>query len=98
MMGDLKFDYARRRVTVAGAPVKLTRIEYALLQELSVHPGRTVPHGDLLKSVWGRQNPDDNRTVHAAVINIRRKLGDSAKSPTHIFNESGVGYRLGAAE
>lgn len=97
MMGDLKFDYARRRVTVAGTPVKLTRIEYALLQELSVHAGRTVPHGDLLKSVWGRQNPDDNRTVHAAVKNIRRKLGDSAKSPTYIFNESGVGYRLGAA-
>ena len=66
-------------------------------RKLSVHAGRTVPHGDLLKSVWGRQNPDDNRTVHAAVKNIRRKLGDSAKSPTYIFNESGVGYRLGAA-
>ncbi len=98
VMGDLKIDYARRRVTVAGKPLDLTRIEYLLLQDLSICAGRTVPHEDLLKRVWGRTEIHDRRPVHAAVKKIRRKLGDSAKSPTYVFNESGVGYRLGAAE
>ena len=98
VMGDLKIDYARRRVTMAGESLILTRIEYRLLQELSVYAGQTVLHEDLLKQVWGRSNTDDKRPLHAAVKNIRRKLGDSARAPTFIFNQPRVGYRIGKAE
>lgn len=97
-IGDLEIDYARRRVTMAESPVKLTRIEYRLLRELSVQAGQTVFHEDLLKSVWGRQDADDKRILHAAVKNIRRKLDDSAKNPRYLFNEPRVGYRLGNPE
>ncbi len=98
VMGDLKIDYARRRVTIAGKPLDLTRIEFLLLQDLSISAGRTVLHEDLLGRVWGRTEIRDRRPVHAAVKKIRRKLGDSAKDPTYIFSEHNVGYRLGAAE
>ena len=40
--GDLTVDYAQRRVTVAGNPVKLTDIEYRMLVELSVNAGRAL--------------------------------------------------------
>lgn len=93
--GDLRIDYARRRVTIAGSLVKLTRIEYLVLQELSINAGRTVHYEDLLRRIWYRRGNKDKRPLHAAVKNIRRKLKDSAKYPRWIFNEPRVGYRLG---
>ena len=93
--GDLRIDYSRRRVTNAGNLVKLTRIEYLVLQELSINAGRTVHYEDLLRRIWYRRGNKDKRPLHAAVKNIRRKLQDSAKNPRWIFNESRVGYRLG---
>ncbi len=96
-MGNLRIDYARRRVTMSGQRVVLTRIEYRLLQELSVYAGRTVHYEDLLKRIWTSRRDNDRRPLHAAVKNIRRKLGDDAKNPMWVFNEPRVGYRLGKA-
>ena len=96
--GNLKVDYARRRVTISGKPVDLTRIEYFVLQELAVSAGRTVFYEDILGRIWARRGTDDRRPLHAAVKNIRRKLGDDAKNPKWIFNEPRVGYRLGRTE
>ncbi len=98
VMGALQVDYARRRVTIGERALVLTRIEYLLIEELSVNAGRTVLHKDLLNRVWTRRRSDDRRPVHATVKNIRRKLGDDAKAPTYIFSERNVGYRLGTAE
>ena len=39
VLGDLVVDYARRAVTLAGSPVRLTAIEYRLLAELAVNAG-----------------------------------------------------------
>ena len=97
VMGDLHVDYARRQVTIEGGPVTLTRIEYQLVEELSLNAGRIVAHEDLLSRVWKNRRSNDRRPVHATVKNIRRKMGDDAKSPTYIFSERNVGYRLGTA-
>ena len=53
LLGDLTIDYAQRRVTVAGRPVRLTATEYGLLYELSVNIGRVLTHDQLLRRVWG---------------------------------------------
>ena len=96
--GDLKIDYQRRRVTIAGKPVDLTRIEYFVLQELSLSAGRTVFYEDILRRIWSRKGNNDRRPLHAAVKNMRRKLGDDARSPKWIFNDPRVGYRLGKTQ
>ena len=97
VLADLKIDYARRRVTIAGRLVDLTRIEYFVLQELSLNAGQTVIYEDILRSIWAKRGNSDRRPLHAAVKNVRRKLGDDAKNPKWIFNEPRVGYRLGMA-
>ena len=98
VLGDLTIDYAGRKVTVAGRPMRLTNIEYRLLVELSVNAGRTVTYEDLLQRVWGKWDSDDTRTLRTAVKNIRRKLSDNAKNPTYIFNQPGDGYQMGMTE
>ena len=57
-----------------------------------------LTHDQLLQRVWGLTNPGGSGPVRTAVKNLRRKLGDDADSPTHIFNEPRVGYRMPKGE
>ena len=97
-MGGMTIDYATRRVTVDGRTVKLTVIEYRLLVELSVKAGRILTHDHLLQRVWRKRSGGDTRPLRSAVKTLRRKLGDDAGNPVYIFNEPGVGYRMGTVE
>ena len=98
VLGELTIDYAERRVSVAGRPVQLTAIEHQLLVELSVHAGLVLTHDHLLQRVWGLGSSGDSWPVRTAVKNLRRKLGDDAGSPTYIFTEPRVGYRMPKGE
>ena len=95
VLGELAIDYTRRRVTLAGKRVPLTDTEYRLLVELSTDPGTPVTYDELLYRVWGLGGSSDRRVLRSTVKRIRRKLGDEARNPTYLFNESRVGYRLG---
>ena len=88
-------NFAERRVTLAGRPVRLTDMEYRVLAELAANAGRVVNHADLLLRVWGPAHADGSGPVRTIVKNLRGKLGDDAENPTYIFNEPRVGYRLG---
>ena len=92
--GGLRIDYAERNVSVAGNPVRLTAIEYRLLVELSANAGETLTYDHLQERVWDRRGEGDLRPMRSAVRSLRRKLGDDAKNPTYIFNESRIGYRM----
>ena len=92
--GDLTIDYAARRVMVAGAPVRLTAIEYRLLAELSAHAGRVLTYEHLLQRVWGLRKGADLRPMRTIIKGLRRNLRDNAANPSYIFTESRVGYRM----
>ena len=92
--GELAIDYDRRRVTLRGREVPLTATEYELLRFLSVNAGRVVTSASLLRQVWSTRDSADTEPVRAFVKKLRAKLGDDAASPTYIFNQRGVGYRM----
>ena len=94
VLGDLAIDYDRRRVSVAGRVVELTATEYELVRILSRDAGRVVTYDTLLRRVWSGRSHAESNLVRIFVRNIRRKLGDDAASPTYIFNERGIGYRM----
>ena len=92
--GDLVIDYERRRVSVAGKPVRLTATEFELLRVLSSNAGRVVTNEVLLRRLWEDRESADTDLVRNFVRKLRSKLGDRASDPTWIFNERGVGYRM----
>ena len=94
LAADLAIDYERRRVTVGGRTVRLTVTEYELLRVLSVNAGRVLTYDSLLLQVWGERVTDSSEPVRTFVKKLRGKLGDDAASPSYIFNERGVGYRM----
>ena len=93
-LGDLRISYSDRRVTVAGEPVQLSATEYRLLTELSVNAGRVLTHDQLLQRVWGLDYSGNPKLLQAFVKTLRNKLGDNARSPSYIFTEFRVGYRM----
>ena len=94
LLDDLAIDYEKRRVTVAGRPVRLTATEYGLLHALSLDAGGVTTYDSLLRQVWGEDAGSSAQPVRTAVKKLRRKLGDRAKKPKYIFTERGVGYRM----
>ena len=96
LLGELAIHYEERRVTVAGRPVTLTAMEFAVLRILSTRAGRAVTYESLLRRVWGRRDrgSHDPELVRAVVKSLRRKLGDNAADPAYVRNERGVGYRM----
>ena len=92
--GDLRIDYAERRVTVDGRPVQLTATEYETLHRLSTASGRVLTHDQLLEWIWSPERKGEPWLVRNVIKRLRSKLGDDANDPTYIFTEPRVGYRM----
>jgi len=93
-VGPVELDIARHRVTVAGAPIRVSRKEFELLRVLMMHVGRVVPHKQLLSEIWGRPHENDVQYLRVYVAQLREKLGDDPSHPRYIANEQGIGYRF----
>ena len=93
-VGQLVIDYVSHRVIVAGGPVQLTATEYKLLYELSRKAGQVLTQDELLHRVWGPEYAGESQLLRAYIKSVRHKLGDNARSPSYIFTEHGVGYRM----
>ena len=93
-VGELTINYDNRTAAVAGRPLQLTGTEYRLLFELSANGGHVLTHDHLLQQVWGMGHVGHSGPIRTAIKNLRRKLGDNAASPTYIFNEPRIGYRM----
>ena len=98
VLGDLTIDYAEHRVVLDGRPVHLTPTEYRVLAELSANAGRVLTYERLLGRVWGEKSDGDVRPMRTIVNKLRRKLGDDAETPTYIFTDPRIGYRMPEGE
>ena len=87
----LSIDFADMRVVCAGADVRLTRKEFALLTHLIKSAGRVATRQNLLDNVWGYSYFGDTRTLDVHIRRLRQKLGDC---DTCIETVVGVGYRF----
>lgn len=90
--GHLTVDPGTRRVQVAGAPVALSRKEYAFLLLLMRHRPRIVTQVQLLRELWGPDHLQDTQYLRVVAQHVRQKLGDDAAAPRYIRTEAGVGY------
>jgi len=95
-VGELHVDLAARRVTVGGAQVHLTPIEYKLLVALVHHAGKVITHRQLLSDVWGPNATEQAHYLRVYMAHLRRKLEADPARPRYLLTEAGVGYRLAA--
>jgi DNA-binding response OmpR family regulator len=72
----------------------LTAKELKLLQLFFKHPGEVLSRDRLLTEVWGQRYLGTTRTLDQVIVQLRKKLGDSADAPRHLLTVHGVGYKL----
>lgn len=82
-------DDEKKVVTMDGAAVALTRIEYEIFRLLFTNKGKVFPREDILSKVW----PDDvivtDRTVDVNITRLRKKIGEYGN---RIVSRHGFGY------
>src|SRR5262245_36504104 len=93
--GSIVLDEELRAVRVAGhAPIRLTMLEFRLLQLLVANGGRTVPAESLLRHVWGSRPHGDRQHLKQLVHRLRQKIEEDPANPRLLCTDSGIGYRL----
>ncbi|WP_029430430.1 response regulator transcription factor [Blastococcus sp. URHD0036] len=92
-VGPLTVDPGRRRATVDGVPVELTRREFDLLETLVRNAGLVLARERLLELVWGYDFAVDTNVVDVFVSQLRRKL-EAGGAPRLVHTVRGIGFTL----
>ena len=94
---DFTIDLAARRVTVGSdTDVRLTPIEWGLVDRLVAHPGRLITQRQLLTEIWGPGVDDHTQYLRVHMSNLRHKLEPDPARPRYFHTEPGMGYRFEA--
>ena len=93
-VGDLKIDEQRRKASLAGASLKLTRSEFDILVALARQPGRVFTRQQLIEKALGADFDGFDRTIDTHIWSLRKKLKEPRGRPRYIESEAGIGYRM----
>jgi two-component system response regulator RegX3 len=97
-IGPLRLDRARRGAALGGDELDLTRKEFELLELLMSEAGSVITRERLIDEVWDVNWFGSTKTLDVHVSGLRRKLGDSSRSPRFIHTVRGVGFRFAGPE
>lgn len=91
-VGDLVLDTGARTVRRGGEEVRLTGVEYALLEALVRVAGTVVGREALSRAVLGRRPAAFDRSLDVHASSLRRKLGPLPEGGERIKAVRGSGY------
>lgn len=96
-IGSLVIDKRRHEVTLDGALVELTPLEFQILERLASEPGRAWSRNELLDEVWSTEYEGYQRNVDPHINRLRQKIELDPKNPRYVLTVRGVGYKLNDA-
>lgn len=90
--GELLIDYTAGTVQVGEKELELTRMEYEIVEFLSMNPGQVFDKERIYERVCGYDGEGDSRVITELVRRIRKKLQEYT-STEYIETVWGMGYR-----
>jgi OmpR family response regulator RpaB len=93
-VGDLKIDTNKRQVHKNDQRIRLTGIEFSLLELLVNHSGRVFSRLEILQQLWGLVGGfhTDTRVVDVHISRLRTKVESDPNLPEFIITARGNGY------
>jgi two-component system, OmpR family, response regulator RpaB len=93
-IGQLKLDPITRKAYLGSHRLRLTEIEFRLLELLANKPGYIFSRGEILEELWGydASSAADTKTVDVHISRLRIKLNDHTRNPDFIVTIRGRGY------
>jgi len=92
---DLTLDLTARTAARSGAPLTLTRMEFALLELLLRNAEQVLSYDVIMDRVWGYGEAPASNALQVFVGFLRRKLEENGRRRL-VHNVRGVGYVLRA--
>ena len=86
--GDIVVDYTARTVSRNGQVIELSKVEFDIVELLSLHPGQVFSREAIYEKVRGYDGTADNAVVKEHIRRIRNKLGAQ-----YIETVWGCGYK-----
>ena len=93
-LNGLTLDQSSKEVTAHGEPVKLTPIEYKILELLMTNAGRVFSINDIYERVWKEPSYNAENTVAVHIRKIREKIEIDPKNPRFMKVVWGIGYKI----
>ncbi len=90
--GDLSIDYSSKTVQVSGKDIELTKLEYGIIEFLSMNPGTVYEKERIYEKVCGYDGDGDSRVITELIRRIRKKLQKHTDTE-YIETVWGMGYR-----
>lgn len=87
--GPLRIDLRQMRVSLDGRPLKVTPLEYRLLNYLMHNRGQVIAQEELAENIYFRDQEPDSNAVEVLVGRLRRKIGGNV-----IETRRGFGYLI----
>ncbi|MCD5991697.1 response regulator [Pseudomonas syringae] len=87
--GPISLDPSTQQVSFNGVEIAMTPMEYQLLHQLMIRPGKVVTRERLSSTLYGWQDKVESNTLEVLIHNLRKKL-----SAELIRTVRGVGYRI----
>ncbi len=92
--GGLELNKKSKRVTVDGLDVKLTKLEYKILELLMENIGTVFSNDELYKKVWNEDSFITDNTIAVHIRHIREKIEINPKEPKYLKVVWGIGYKM----
>ena len=92
-IGGLELNEDTVEVSVDGEPVKLTPMEFKIVQLLIKNPGRVFSAEEIYERIWNEKAVNTD-TIMVHVRNIREKIEIDPRNPKYLKVVWGVGYKI----
>lgn len=92
-IGGLELNEDTVEVSVDGELVKLTPMEFKIVQLLIKNPGRVFSADEIYERIWNEKAVNTD-TIMVHVRNIREKIEINPKNPKYLKVVWGVGYKI----
>lgn len=93
-LNGLTIDSSAKEVAVHGESIKLTPIEYKIVELLMTNAGRVFSINEIYERVWKEPNFNAENTVAVHIRKIREKIEIDAKNPRYLKVVWGIGYKM----
>ncbi|KRD83049.1 PhoB family transcriptional regulator [Bacillus sp. Root147] len=90
----LVLDIEAKSVTLDGVFIKLTPIEYKIVELLMKNAGRVFSIHDIYERVWNEPGYNAENTVAVHIRKIREKIEIEPKNPRYVKVVWGLGYKM----
>lgn len=92
--GGLELNKETKAITLDGDDIKITPIEYKILELLLSNQGRVFSSHELYERVWEEDAYNCEKTVAVHIRRIRQKIEIDSKNPKYLKVVWGIGYKI----